>query len=61
MELSTNIEKLYKQILEEIDPGLRVRAYIMLETVLRARKPLTLLQLTMIAHIAQEEVASQRS
>ena len=59
-ELPTDIENLYKQILEKIDPGLRVRAYIMLETVLRAREPLTLLQLTLIAHIAQKEIASRR-
>lgn len=26
VELPTNIEKLYKQILKKIDPGLRVRA-----------------------------------
>ena len=59
-ELPTDIERLYKQILEKIDPGLRVRAYIMLETVLRTRTPLTLLQVTMIAHVAQNEITNQR-
>ncbi len=59
--LPTNMEELYKQILQKIEPGLRLRAYYMLEIVLRARKPLTLVQLALIAHIAQQEITNQQS
>ncbi|KAI1737963.1 hypothetical protein F4680DRAFT_450360 [Xylaria scruposa] len=57
--LPTEMSELYKYTLRRIEPRLRTKAYIMLESVMRARTPLTLLELALIVHVAERMIANK--
>ncbi|PHH89586.1 hypothetical protein CDD83_5722 [Cordyceps sp. RAO-2017] len=50
---SKELEALFELILTRIEPRLRRRAYIMFEVVLRARRPMTVLELLMITRVVE--------
>lgn len=54
--LPTQMDELYIYMLKRIDPELRQRAYIMLEVVLRARRPMAVLELFLIVHVAERYI-----
>ncbi|KAF3014152.1 hypothetical protein E8E14_000686 [Neopestalotiopsis sp. 37M] len=54
--LPKEVAELYTYTLRRISPHLRLKAYIMLETVLRTREPLTLLQLSLVVHVAERTI-----
>lgn len=58
-ELPTEMHKLYEYILRKIDPKLRRKAFIMLEVVLRARVPVTLLELSLIVEATEGAMAGR--
>ncbi|KAI1499717.1 hypothetical protein F5X99DRAFT_430346 [Biscogniauxia marginata] len=57
--LPTEMSDLFRYTLRRVDPNLRLKAYIMLETVLRTRTPLTLLELALIVHVAERRIAGK--
>lgn len=59
VKLPREMSELYTYILRGIDPPLRTKAYIMLESVLRARTPLTLLELALIVHVTERRIAGK--
>ncbi|KAK4205170.1 hypothetical protein QBC40DRAFT_325872 [Triangularia verruculosa] len=59
--LPTEMDELYRHMLHRIDPRLRKKAYLMLETVLRSRKPLTLQELFLIVKVAESNLSGKPS
>ena len=58
-DLPPEMHNIYGDIIFGIAPTLRQRAYIMLEVVLRARQPPTLLELSLITWAVEAEIARQ--
>lgn len=55
-QLPTEIKELYRYILRRIEPRLRRKAFIMLEAVLRSRRPVTLLELLLVVKATEGHV-----
>lgn len=55
-QLPTETKELYRYILRRIEPELRQRAFIMLEVVLRSRRPVTLLELLLIVEATEGQI-----
>lgn len=55
-QLPTEIKELYRYILRRIEPRLRRKAFIMLEVVLRSRRPVTLLELLLVVEATEEHI-----
>ncbi len=58
-ELPTEMSDLYRHMLGRIDPRLRNKAYFMLEIVLRARQPPTLLELFLAVQVAESNLSGR--
>lgn len=57
--LPHSMADLYTHILQKINPNRRAKAYIMLELVLRAASPLSVLELCMITHVTERTITGK--